>query len=181
MLRSFFMVCMFTVWGTVVTAQQYTPTDQGSAVNFAIKNFAVTTNGSFTGLKGTIFFNESDVAASRFEVSVDVTTINTGIKSRDNHLKKEEYFNTEKFPGMSFVSKQVLAGEMPGKYTLKGFITIKGTTREISFPFTVTRQNDGLLFTGMFKLNRRDFKVGGSSLVLSDNLIVSLSLFAKRN
>ncbi len=181
MLRSFFTACIYTLLVTATNAQQYTPIDNGSAVNFAIKNFAVNTNGSFTGLKGSIFFNESDLAASRFEVSVDVTTINTGIKSRDTHLKKEDYFNTEKFPVMSFVSKQVMAGDKPGNYTIKGSITIKGITMEVSFPFTVSRKGDGLLFNGIFKLNRRDFKVGGSSLVLSDNLIVSLSLFAKRN
>lgn len=57
-------------------------------------------------------------------------------------------------------------------------VTIKGINREISFPFMAVSQNGGWLFTGEFKLNRRDFKIGKSSLILSDNLAVSLSVMA---
>ena len=62
-----------------------------------------------------------------------------------------------------------------------GKITIKGVTKEINFPFTSTAKNGGYLFEGSFKLNRRDFGVGGDSISLSDGLTVSLSIFAKAN
>ena len=61
-----------------------------------------------------------------------------------------------------------------------GNITIKGTTKEIQFPFKATPKDNGYLFEGSFKLNRRDFNVGGSSISMSDNLDVNLSVFAKK-
>ena len=45
--------------------------------------------------------------ASSFNVSVDVNTINTGVDSRDSHLKKEEYFNAEKYPTINFASTSI--------------------------------------------------------------------------
>ncbi|MES2005843.1 MAG: YceI family protein [Bacteroidota bacterium] len=178
--RSLFSLIVFVCITGTGMSQQFIPVDNGSAINFSIKNFGINTNGSFTGLEGKIRFMESDLNASLFDISVDVNTLTTGIKARDNHLRKEEYFNAEKFPRINFVSKKVLATEKSGEYTITGTITIKGISKEISFPVTVTKQTDGLRFKTGFKLNRRDFKVGGSSIVLSDNLVVSLSLVAKK-
>jgi len=66
-----------------------------------------------------------------------------------------------------------------GYYYLFGNLTIKGVTKEVKFPFTATAKDGGYLFEGSFKLNRRDFGVGGSSLSLGDDLTVSLSVLAK--
>ena len=61
-----------------------------------------------------------------------------------------------------------------------GNITIKGVTKEIKFPFTFTAKDGGYLFEGEFKINRRDFGVGGKSFSISDELSVELSVFAKK-
>ena len=170
-----FLLINFLGWG-----QHYQPVDNGSSVKFSIKNFALKVMGSFKGLEGSVIFNATDPGSASFQVSIDAGSVNSGIDARDNHLRKEEYFDVLKYPKISIVSKQVTASGKPGVYTLTAIINLKGINREISFPFTVSAQKDGLLFTGEFKLNRRDFKVGGSSLILSDNLIVSLSVFAKK-
>ncbi len=180
-LRYFLLAAAITVLHSTGWGQEYSPVDKSSAIKFSIKNFGLPVGGSFTGLQGTIHFNSSALALSMFNVSVDANTVNTGMGARDNHLRKEEYFNVQKYPILSFVSKQITAGDKPGKYLLTGTFTIKGISKQISLPFTVVSQNDGLLFTGECKLNRKDFKVGGSSFVLSDNLMVSLSVFAKKN
>jgi polyisoprenoid-binding protein YceI len=49
-----------------------------------------------------------------------------------------------------------------------GVITIKNTSKEISFPFKQTSKDGGILFDGEFKLNRLDFGVGGKSFSMSD-------------
>jgi polyisoprenoid-binding protein YceI len=74
-------------------AQQYKPVDEKSDIKFVIKNFGLNTSGSLNGLKGTINFDPSNPGASPLMVSVEVTPVNTGSDARDNHLKKEEYFN----------------------------------------------------------------------------------------
>jgi polyisoprenoid-binding protein YceI len=159
-------------------AQNLVPVDAGSAVKFVIKNFGFSTPGTFSGLKGTIRFDAGNIGNAGFIVSIDAATINTGNETRDNHLRKEDYFDVEKYPLISFTSTSISVTR-PGNYLLSGKLTIKSITKEISFPFTATAQNNGYLFSGSFKINRRDFSVGGSSMVLADNLEVTLSVVAK--
>lgn len=162
-------------------AQTYTPKDEKQAVGFAIKNLGFTVDGSFTGLQGTIVFNPSNLAAASFNVTVNTGTVNTGNDSRDGHLKKEDYFNVTKFSKISLVSSKITIGTVPGSYVFDGVLSIKGINKTISFPFTAAATAEGYLFNGSFKLNRRDFKVGGSSLVLSDNLNVQLKVNARKS
>jgi polyisoprenoid-binding protein YceI len=160
-----------------INAQQYKPVDAKSEVKFIVKNFGLNTPGTLSGLKGAIQFNPSNLSAAFFNVSVDVNTINTGIDMRDSHLKKDEYFNAEKYPNISFVSTSI---NQDGKvYVLSGELTIKGISKSISFPFMAVAQNGGMLFTGNFSINRKDFNLGGGSAVLSNNVDVSLKVFAQ--
>ncbi|HRH50699.1 MAG TPA: YceI family protein [Panacibacter sp.] len=162
-------------------AQELVPVDGGSAVKFTIKNFGISTTGTFSGLKGKILFNSSDVAASFFKVTVAAASIDTDIKVRDSHLKKEDYFDVNKYPEISFTSTKITASASAGAFLVTGNINIKGIVKEITFPFMVAPINDGFIFTGNFKVNRRDFNVGGNSFSLSDNLSVSLSVYAKKD
>ena len=155
------------------TSSDLKPVDANEAVTFAIKNFGINTNGEFKGLKGIIKWDASNPSASVFNVTVDANTINTDIDMRDSHLKKEEYFNTEKYPTINFVSTAVTANNVTGN------LTIKGVTKQISFPFTVKPSASGYLFEGSFEINRRDFGVGGGSVSLSNNATVNLKVQAK--
>jgi polyisoprenoid-binding protein YceI len=167
----------FTAW---CIAQQYLPVDEASKVKFVIKNLGIKTGGTFAGLTGIIDFDPSNLAAASFDVSVDAKTIDTDIEMRDNHLRSAEYFDVEKYPRLSFRSTQVTKSNSAKYLYMFGNITIRGITKEIKFPFKATPKDDGYLFEAEFKLNRRDFGVGGSSLTLSDDLTVSLSVFAKK-
>ena len=154
------------------------PTDEGSKVHFVIKNFGIKTGGDFTGLKGTMKFDPKNLAVWAFDVTVDASTVDTDNKSRDGHLKKSEYFDVAKHPTIHIVSTRIEV-DKPGLYILTANLTIKGVTKQIKFPFKVNTSKDGYIFSGEFSINRRDYGVGGDSVSLSDNLKVSLSIFAK--
>ncbi len=171
------LITLFSV--SLISAQQYKPVNDKSDVKFTIKNFGINTNGSFSGLKGTISFDPSKLSAASFNVTLDAPSINTGIDMRDKHLKEEEYFNVEKYSTISFVSTALKL--IDNGYTMNGTLTIKGVSKNISFPFTSIQQNDGMLFTGSFNINRKDFNVGGSSAVLGNNVDISLKVFAQKN
>ena len=101
-------------------------------------------------------------------------------KARKIKLKKEEYFDVIKFPNLSFISTKITVGSASGTYIMVGKMTIKGISKEITFPFTAHAQGDGYQFSGSFPLNRRDFGVGGKSMILSDNLTVLLVVLAEK-
>ncbi|PWT77726.1 MAG: hypothetical protein C5B59_03265 [Bacteroidetes bacterium] len=173
------VLSVLTLFTTSIVFGQYKPADQGSTVQFKIKNFGFTVGGSFTGLKGEMTFDPNNPSASSFDVSIDANTINTDNDMRDNHLREESYFDVKNFPRIHFVSTKVTSSNKKGVLIMTGNLTIKKTTKEVSFPFTATPADDGYLFNGSFKLNRRDFGVGGSSTI-SDNLEVELNIVGKK-
>ncbi len=158
----------------------YTPVDAGSKVHFVIKNFGIKTGGDFTGLKGTIKFDPVNFSTTNFNVTVDAGTIDTDNSSRDGHLRKSEYFDVAKYKTISFKSTKVVKSSVAGRFYVYGDLTIKGVTKPVEFGFGATPKNGGYVFDGEFTINRRDFGVGGSSVSMSDNLNVSLSVFAKK-
>jgi polyisoprenoid-binding protein YceI len=162
-----------------IHAQAHWPTDTKSSVKFSIRNFGINTGGTFKGLEGDIQFDKANPEKTVFDISISATTINTGNDSRDNHLRKEEYFNVAQFPKISFKSAKV-SSTGSGGYQVTGQLSIRGITKTIAFPFKASPDADGYLFEGSFQLNRRDFKVGGNSMVLGDNVTVTLSVFAKK-
>ena len=161
-------------------AQKLTPSAEGSAVKFTIKNFGVNTEGSFTGLEGEINFDPADPGAASFNVSVDAATVNTAVEMRDSHLRKSEYFDIQNYPRIKFVSTRITQGKKEGSYSVVGNLTIRDVTKEVTIPFAVAPKEGGYQFTGEFKINRRDFGVGGGSLTLSDNVTIGLSVFGKK-
>lgn len=172
-MRKFFTLIIASVAIMSFKSADLRPVDSAEAVTFIIKNFGINTNGEFKGIKGTIKWDAANPSASIFNVTVDANTINTGIDMRDNHLRKEEYFNVEKYPVISFVSTAITSNNVTGN------LTLKGVTKQISFPFTVKPSSGGYLFEGSFDLNRRDFGVGAGSVSLSNNVTVNLKVQAK--
>jgi polyisoprenoid-binding protein YceI len=156
-----------------------TPAQEGSSVAFKIKNFGISVDGSLKQLNGTIDFQSTNVLQTVFQVSVASATINTGIGARDNHLRKADYFDVSTYPKISFTSSKVVNSNKAGTYFVYGTLRIKNTAKEISFPFTVKETSGGYLFEGSFKINRRDYGVGGKSISLSDEATVQLSVLAK--
>jgi polyisoprenoid-binding protein YceI len=156
---------------------QYHPVESGSKVQFTIKNFGFNVGGSFRGIRGDIRFNPDSLSAARFEVAVEASTIDTDNDLRDGHLREEDYLDVKKYPHIRFVSEQVRT-KRKGEYEMTGKLTIRDKTKSISFPFAAAASGKGYLFTGSFKISRKDFDVGGSSTI-SDNLTVNLKVLAE--
>ena len=171
-LTQLFTICLFVAFTSIsVYAQQITQAE----VTFKIKNAGLNVDGSLGGFKGEINFDPQNPGSSTMEASVDVSTIDTGIGMRDKHLKKDDYFDVEKYPRISMQSTSIKpAGE--GSYEGKFDLTIKGKTQEVVIPFTVDASNNAYLLKGSFEINRQDFGVGGNSLTLSDNVTVSIEI-----
>jgi polyisoprenoid-binding protein YceI len=157
-----------------------TPFDEGSKVQFVIKNFGIKTGGDFTGLKGNIKFAPENLSVSSIDVTVDANTIDTDNESRDGHLRQKEYFDVAAYKTIRFKSTKITVSTVAGRYYVFGELTIKGVTKPVEFGFGATPKDGGYVFDGTFRINRRDFGVGGSSISLSDNLTVSLSVLAKK-
>jgi polyisoprenoid-binding protein YceI len=181
MLKSFLVFTLFIAIGT--SAQNYKPVDAGSKVHFVIKNFGIATGGDLSGTEGKIYFSPDSLSECSFDVTVASSTVNTNNGMRDKSLVSDEYFDATKYPLLRLVSTKIGKTNKTdsGFYYFTGNLTIKGVTREISFPFEAKKINDDYVFTGNFEIDRTQFGVGEKSMVLSNYVAVSLKVIAKKN
>lgn len=144
-----------------------------SKITFELKNLGIKTGGTIGGVQGSIVFTPENLAASKIEATADVNTINTDNDRRDEHLKKDDYFDVAKYPqiNMSSVSFKKKSGN---SYTGVFNITIKNKTKQIDVPFTIANLSTGQFLKGTFKINRKDFGIGGSSMTMSDDVTVAV-------
>src|ERR1700730_13461815 len=118
-MKSILLVSIITITG-VFLLDQYKPEDQGSSVQFKIKNLGFNVDGSFSGLDGNIQFDPNNIAASSFDVSIDAQTVNTDNKMRDNHLRDETYFDTKNYPRIRFASTKITPSNKTGTFLIFG-------------------------------------------------------------
>jgi polyisoprenoid-binding protein YceI len=118
-----------------------------SNVKFAVSHMVVSeVEGSFRMFDGSLVASKADLSDAVINFSVDVNSVNTDNERRDVHLKGDDFFNAEKFPKMSFVSKSMKPlGN--NKYALTGDLTIRDITKTVTFDVTfggqVNTQNGG--------------------------------------
>ncbi len=133
-------------------------------IGFSVRHLEINwVEGHFKDFKGTVNYNDKDVTKSTVEFSAKTTSIDTGITPRDNHLRSPDFFEVEKYPELKFVSTKIVK---KGKtLMLFGNFTLKGVTKEISFPFTVTGGikdpwgNERFGIEAHTQINRRDYGI----------------------
>ncbi|RAJ06622.1 polyisoprenoid-binding protein YceI [Chitinophaga skermanii] len=111
-------------------------------------------SGIFKTFTGSLFFDDKDLAGSKFNVSIDVNSINTGNGLQNKHAKDVDWFDAAKYPTITFASKKF--AKTGAGYTVTGDLTLHGVKKEISIPFTFANNT----FAGTFQVNRNDYKVG---------------------
>ena len=173
-------VCLVLVISSInlVVAQTFSPSDKESSVTFTIRNFGLNVDGKLSGLSGTINFDSNSLENSLFIVKVESNSINTGIDLRDKHLKKESFLDVVRFHYIHFVSTKVSNTEKQNIYHVDGKLTIKGITKDAGFNFSVVNKTNAIQLKGEFRINRKDFNVGGSSLSMADTVDIQLDVIA---
>ena len=109
-----------------------------SLIGFSIRHFEINwVQGRFKDFKGVIRYDESDVTKSSVSFTAKIESVDTGVAPRDQHLRTADFFDAAKYPEMTFKSTRV---ERKGKdgFLLHGDFTLKGVTKQIAIPFTLT-------------------------------------------
>lgn len=160
-----------------------------SNIGFKVRHLMVSNvKGSFEKHSGTIELDDRDITKSKVEVSIDTRSINTSVKKRDEHLRSPDFFDVDKYPVMTFVSKKVAK---VGKDRLKvtGNLTLHGVTREVVLdvegPSKESKDPWGNIRSGATastKINRKDFgltwnaALESGGVVVGDEVIINLEI-----
>ena len=161
-----------------------------SEVSFVVRHMMVSkVRGRFDAFDGTIT-TASDPLQSTVTATVDLSSVNTGNETRDNHIRSADFFDVEKHPTMTFRSTGVRAeGE---NFLLDGDLTLHGVTKPVTFflelngfgpdPYGGTRSG----FSATTEINRNDWEVSfngaipgtNNAMVLSDKVTINLEIEA---
>jgi len=96
-----------------------------TTVEFVIRNHWYNVKGRFTELEGVIVLDEDDISRSSVTATIKARSIDTGNKSRDEHLLKADFFDVEKYPDINFESTRIQRGRDRDSLDLNGDLTIK--------------------------------------------------------
>ena len=147
------VIIMFSSAFTFFVSQNWA-IGQDFAVKFSDKN----ATGSFSDLKGTVIFDEANPSVARFDVTIDVNSINTGNWLKNRHAKSDKWFDAGKYPVIHFSSSNVT--KSGSAYLATGELELHGVKKQIAIPFTFHNNSSKGEFKSTFKINRADFGIG---------------------
>ncbi len=158
-----------TAFAKTIPAGTFNVDPAHSKVGFEIPHLVISTvEGQFTKFDGSITI-DSKLEKSKAELNIDVASIDTANKDRDDHLRSADFFDVAKTPKMSFVVKKVVGTADDLK--LVGNLTIKGKTKEVTLDTKYLGDvndaygNQKIAFSAVGKINRKDFGLTWNSAV----------------
>ena len=185
-----FITAITVVWlSSAASANEtYKFDPSGSMIGFTVHQFLGTTHGKFTRFSGKIDIDREHPENSSVTAQIDVRSIDTHIKKRDDHLRSPEFFDVEKFPQMTFKSRNVKrTGPQSGD--ILGDLTMHGVTRPITLhvklltPVNDTSRTRWAVTTE--PISRRDFNLMFAQAAeavsgISQTVAISIEIQAKR-
>ena len=159
-------------------------------LGFKVRHFVSKVGGRFTKFDGTIEIDRANPPASAVNLKIDAASIDTGNPKRDGHLNTPDFFDTAKFPEITFKSTKVVT---KGKdaYDVTGDLTMRGVTKPVVLTVTANgfasdgRGGQKVGFDVAGKVNRKDFGVNWNSIadgnaMLSDDVDILITVEANK-
>jgi polyisoprenoid-binding protein YceI len=172
----------------VLANETYRFDPSGSTIAFSVHQFLSTTHGKFTKFNGKIEVDHEHPENSSVTAQIDVRSIDTRIKKRDDHLRSAEFFNAEKYPQIAFKSRGVKqTGPQSGD--IHGDLTIHGVTKPVTLhvklltPLNETSRTRWAVTVD--PINRRDFNLMFAPATeavsgISQTVVINIEIEAKR-
>jgi polyisoprenoid-binding protein YceI len=155
-----------------------------SEVDFVVRHMSVSNvHGRFGNIQGSVLLNETDVTKSSVTVTIDTTTLDTGVPQRDTDLKGSNFFDAAKFPTATFASTTVVKSGTHLK--VSGNLTLHGITRPIELdvdgpaatvPGMDHKPHSG--YSAETTIARKDFGIGPNfpGAVVGDDIKLTIEL-----
>ena len=177
MRQSIQVLVMFVVLLTtsvVFAADTYTIDPAHTSFGFTVKHMMISNvPGEFDKFDGQIIYSSIDLAHSKANVTIDVSSINTHLAQRDAHLKSPDFFDAAKFPTITFVSTKFTSTAITGN------LTMKGVTKEVTIPLTIAGPVKTMMggqaigITGSVIINRQDYGINWNKILDQGGVAVS--------
>lgn len=150
-----------------------------SEIGFVSKQMGVPVQGQFKKFDAQVSFDPKQPAGGKIAFAIDTGSATIGDRDTDAEMKKVDWFDTSRFPQATFQSTAIkaLGG---GKFEVAGKLAIKGSSRDVLVPVTLTQAGGTSIATGTFAIKRLEFKIGagdwGDTSMVADEVQVKFKL-----
>jgi polyisoprenoid-binding protein YceI len=149
-----------------------------SSVHFAVRHLVIAkVRGSFVRWSGAVLAPGGDFSKATVDVTIDASSIDTGVAQRDTHLKSPDFFDVAQHPELRFVGTRV-EPRSGSDIDVVGDLTIKGVTREVRLHVESHGQandpwgNVRAAFTAKTSIDRRDFGLTWNQVLETGGVMV---------
>lgn len=183
-----FSVALLLIHRPVMAQSEWEIDSSHSAAQFQVKHLMISNvRGEFGKMSGRIFFDGKDFSTVKAEAVIEVASVNTREKKRDDHLRSADFFDAANHPTITFKSKRV-EGIRGSNFSLVGDLTMRGVTRTITLNVEATpiikgtRGESRIGAHAAAKLNRQDYGIkwnrslDAGGVVVSDEVQIMLDL-----
>jgi len=157
--RFFLLASLALLFGLAVAATQWHMQPKQSTLTFVGTQAGARFEGAFEKFIADIRFDPKDLAGSRFDVKIDLTSVNSRDGERDGIIKGPDLFATERWPTAHYVAGKFSA-RGKGKFAATGKLTLRNVTRDVPIEFTFEPRDGSAWLKGSATLKRLDFGVG---------------------
>ncbi len=171
---------------TIQTQGEALPiTPETSKIEFVGSKVTGKHDGGFKQFSGTIDLVNNKPEESKVSIDIDVNSVFTDAEGLTEHLKTADFFDAAKYPKASFVSTNIAPDAAKGanNYTVTGDFDLHGQKKSITFPATITVDNDDAEVQAEFSINRKDFGIvyaGKTDDLIRDDVVIKFDLKAPR-
>ncbi len=148
-------------------------------IGFAGSKIAGTHYGQFIAFDGSVTLNEENIETAKIAITIDMESTETDDTRLTGVLKGEHFFNVAEHPKATFVSTAISKSD--DGYTVTGNLTLRGITKSITFPATISLEGKRIKATAEFTINRKVWGVGEgwvSDTVVKDDVLLELDVVA---
>ena len=170
---SFATLSILWVAFAFMTNQEWKITKEHS-VQFSNNDVA----GVFKKMDGKVTFDAANLATSRFEFSIDLSSVNTGNESQNGHIKNSDWLDVTKYPNATFITSSITKAE--DGYIANGIFDLHGTKKEIAIPFKFEEAKGGAKISATFTFNRWEYGVGNEKDGVDPKMKIEVSLPVKK-
>jgi polyisoprenoid-binding protein YceI len=158
-MKLFLLIALLSMIPGMLPADNWDADAEKAKINFTVDGPFGKVHGSFSGLKSTLQFSETDLASSSISASIDPNSVKSGIGLRNTDLRNEEvWLDTKKYPTISFKSQKIQ--KTATGFEVLGELNLKGTAKSVTIPFTFTSSGNTGIFKGNFSIKREDYHLG---------------------
>jgi polyisoprenoid-binding protein YceI len=150
---------------------------------FSVRHLGISNvQGEFTNVTGTVQLDEQDITKSSVNATIDMNSVNTRNDNRDKDLKSSGFFDTAKYPTMTFQSTKITR-QGDGRLQMTGNLTLHGVTKEVSFDVQGPTEsikdpwnNNRRGASATAKIKRADFGVTKDAGLVGDDIAITLDV-----